>query len=126
VLHTTCFNHLVPTPTVNVTAPNTQIVGQSLTLECNVTTVRGITSRVDIVWSSDSMEIARREGVTINTTTESSTVYADYYTVSQLETADDDRVYQCEVVINRSLQISATSNVTLDIIGKYSKYISPK
>ena len=46
-------NILVPTSTVSVTAPNTQTVGQSLTLQCEVTTVRGITSRVDIVWSSD-------------------------------------------------------------------------
>ena len=91
-----------------------------------MTTVRGITSSVDIVWSSDGIEIVRREGVTINTTTDSPTVYTDYYTISQLKTTDDDSVYQCEVVINRSLQISATSNVTLDIIGKYSKYISPK
>ena len=113
----------VPTPTVSVTAPNTQTVGQSLTLECTVTTVRGITSRVDIMWSSDGVEIVRREGVTINTTTDNSALYTDYYTISQLGTTDDDRVYQCEVVINRSSQISATSSVTLDVIGKFGTYL---
>ena len=32
-------------PTVNVTYPDDQVMGQSLTLQCNVTTVRGINSR---------------------------------------------------------------------------------
>ena len=90
-----------------------------------MTTVRGITSRVDIVWSSDGVEIVRREGV-ISITTNSSALYTDYYTISQLGTADDDRVYQCEVVINRSSQISTTNSVTLDVTGmllQYSKLI---
>ena len=50
---------LVPTPTVSVTAPKNQMVGQSLIVQCEVTTVRGITSRVDIVWSSDGTELVR-------------------------------------------------------------------
>jgi len=86
--------------------------------------VRGITSRVDIVWSSDGAEIARRNGVIISTTTDSLALYTDYYTISLLGTADDNREYQCEVVINRSTQISATSSVTLDVIGKYSIFLS--
>ena len=49
----------VPIPTVSVTALNTQTVGQSLTLQCEVTTVRGITSRVDIVWSSGGSILRR-------------------------------------------------------------------
>ena len=46
-----------------VNAPNTQIVGQSLTLQCEVTTVRDITSRIDIAWSSGGMELQRINGV---------------------------------------------------------------
>ena len=37
---------IVPTPTVSMTDPDTQMLGESLTLYCNVTTVRGITSTV--------------------------------------------------------------------------------
>ena len=47
------INHLpccsIPIPNVTFTAPSTQIEAQPLTLQCSVTTVRGITSRVDIL-----------------------------------------------------------------------------
>ena len=107
----------VPTPTVSVTAPNTQIVGQSLTLQCEVTTVRGITSRVDIVWrSSGGMELKRMNDVS-STTMDNSLVYTHSYTISQLSTSD--RVIQCEVVINTSPSVMATESVTLDVNGEY-------
>ena len=47
---------------MTVTALNIQTVGQSLTLECTVTAVRGITSRVDIIWSRNGRELERIEG----------------------------------------------------------------
>ena len=44
-------------------AVDTQIVGQSLTLECSVITVRGIVSSVDLIWSIyNGPELARIEG----------------------------------------------------------------
>ena len=101
-----------------MTAPNTQTVGQSLTLQCEVTTVRGITSRVDIVWSSDGMELQRMNNVS-STTMDNSLVYTDSYTISQLSTTDDGRVIQCEVVINSSPSVMADSNITLDVTGEY-------
>ena len=106
----------VPTPTVSVTAPNTQTVGQSLTLQCEVTTVRGITSRVDIVWSSGGTELERMNGVS-STTMENLLVYTDSYTISQLSTTDEGRVIQCEVVINASSPVMANDNITLDVTG---------
>ena len=107
---------LVPTPTVSVTSLNTQTVGQSITLQCEVTTVRGITSRVDIVWSSDGTELARKNNVS-STTMDNSLVYTDSYTISQLSTTDDGRVIQCEVVINISPLIMSTSNIILSASG---------
>ena len=113
-----CFLYIVPTPTVNVTALSNQIVGQSLTLQCKVTAVRGITSRVDIVWiDDDNTELQRTSGVS-STTVDNSLVYTDSYTISQLNTTDDGRVIQCEVVINASTLITSTDNITLDVIGK--------
>ena len=104
----------VPIPdSIIVTAPNTQIVGQSLTLECSVTTVRGITSRVDIVWSSDDNTLA--EGINANLTTETSIMFTSIYTIPLLSTTDDGRVYQCEVVINTSPPVMANGSVTLDV-----------
>ena len=111
------FNTAVPTLIVNVTATKTQMVGQSLTLECSVTTVRGITSRVDIIWSSDGTELERMEGVSVSSTTDNSVVYTDTYNISQLNTTDDGREYQCEVVINTSPPVIANDSVTLDVMG---------
>ena len=108
----------VPDPTVSVTALNTQTVSQSLTLQCEVTTVRGITSRVDIVWNSGGIELERMNGVS-STTINNSLVYTDSYTISQLSTSDDGRVIQCEVVINASPPVMATDSITLDVTGKY-------
>ena len=108
---------LVPTPTVSVTALNTQIVGQSLTLQCGVNTVRGITRRVDIVWSSGGMELERMNNMS-STTMDNSLVYTHSYIISQLSTTDDGRVIQCEVVINASPSVMATGSITLDVTGE--------
>ena len=91
-------------------------MGQSLILQCVVTTVRGITSRVDIVWSSNGI-VLRRINDTIATTMDNSLVYTDSYNISQLSTTDDGRVIQCEVVINASPSIMATDNITLNVMG---------
>ena len=101
---------------------DTQTVGQSLTLQCEVTTMRGITSRVDVVWSSH-YTILRRINDTIGTTIDNSLVYTDSYTISQLSTTDDGRVIQCEVVINASPSVIATTSNTLDVIGEYNTIV---
>ena len=107
------LNIIVPTPSVTVTTPNTQTLGQSLTLECSVTAVRGITSRVDIIWSRDGTEVKRMMEVSFSSTTGNMVMYTDTYTISQLNTTDDGREYQCEVMINTSPPVMATGSVTL-------------
>ena len=108
---------LVPIPSATATALNTQTVGQSLTLQCEVTTVRGITSRVDIVWSSNGTELDRTDNTVLTMMTDS-LVYTDSYDISQLSTTDDDRVIQCEVVINASPSVMAIDSITLDVTGE--------
>ena len=100
-----------------MTAPNTQTVGQSLTLQCEVTTVRGITSRVDVVWSSGGTVLRRMNGVSL-ATMGSSLVYTDSYTISPLSEANDGNMIQCEVVINVSPSVMATDSITLDVTGE--------
>ena len=113
------FVYLVPNPTsVTVTAPNTQIVGQSLTLECSVTTVRGITSRLDIEWSIGNVILQKVEEISSTLTINDSELYQNNYNISQVSTFDDGRVYQCKVTINTIPQIMATDKVTLDVTGK--------
>ena len=113
----------VPSPSVTVTAPNTQTVGQSLTLECSVTAVRGITSRVDIIWSRDGM-VLNRTNNTSPTMMDSALIYTDTYTISQLSTDDEGREYECAVVINASPVVTATGSVMLDVIGEFFIYLS--
>ena len=80
-----------------------------------MTTVRGITSRVDIVWSSDDGIVETITGVNLNSSSNSVTMYLGFYTIPLLSTTDDGRVYQCEVVINTSPPVMATGSVTLDV-----------
>ena len=108
---------LVSTPSVSVLTLNTQTVGQSLTLQCEVTTVRGITSRVDIVWSSDGT-VLRRINDTTGAAMDNSLMYTDFYTISQLSTDDDSRVIQCEVVIDISPSVMTDNSITLDVTGE--------
>ena len=118
MLHTlTCF-FLVPTPNVSVTASVTpQTVNEPVTLQCEVTTVRGITSRVDVVWGSDDTQ---RNRINISSTTmDNSLVYRYSYTILQVNTTDDDRVFECEIVINTNPLVMASSSITLNVTSEY-------
>ena len=125
-MNTVCLNftkffiqYIVPTPkSINVTAPNTQIVGQSLTLECSVTTVRGITSRVDIVWSSDDVELSKTENVNVTSRIDNMMEYTDVYIITLLKDTDINRTYQCEMVINSLPPVMVNSGVALNVTGK--------
>ena len=110
-------NIFVSTYTVNVTILDTQTVGQSIKLQCEIITGNGITSKVDIIWSSDGIELERMNNVS-STAMSSLLVYTHYYTISQLNTTDDDRVIQCEGVINANASVIASDRITLDVIGK--------
>ena len=103
---------------MTVTAPIAQIVGQSLILEANVTTVRGITSRIDIEWTTGNATLQRTEGANIISITSDSVVYKDIYNITQVSTFDDGRVYQCKVIINTNPQLMASNSITLDVTGK--------
>ena len=108
----------VPTPVINIDAPNIKLVGQLLTLQCIVTTVRGITSRLDIVWSSNDIELKRTEGVIVNSITDESMLFIDNYTIAQLSTADEGRVLQCEIEIDANLTVTTTEFIKLNVTGE--------
>ena len=102
-----------------ISRPNAQTVGQSLTLQCGVTTVRGITSSLNITWRNGSTILRRMNGVSL-TTMGSSLVYTDSYTISLLSEANDGNMIQCEVVINASPTVMAADSITLDVTSKCS------
>ena len=110
----------MPTPTVTLAVTRTQIVGQPLTLECSMTTVRGITSRVDVAWRRNGLQLDRRREISSNSTSIDMLLFTDLYTITQLNTSDDSTTYQCEAVIRTSHVITTSSRlVILDVIGMY-------
>ena len=114
------FLTLVPAPSIVINVPNTQRVGQSLTLESTITTVRGITSRVDIVWSSNGVELKRINKTNQSSTNESTELYEDTYHIPLLSTIDNGRVIECKIIIGSIPATVVTHNVTLYATGKCS------
>ena len=94
-----------------------QIVGQSLMLECAMSTPRGISSRVDLVWSRDGVEVEPINDIRSNFSSPEVVVYTNIYTIPLLGTYDDDIVYECEVIINSNPILTITDSVTLDVTG---------
>ena len=96
---------------------NDQTVGQSLTLECSVLTVRGIRSTVDVIWKRDNLELESSGNIN-SSTANNSLLYTDTYTISQLSTSDEDKTFQCDVFINTLSPVTGYDNVTLNVTGK--------
>ena len=106
---------------------NEQIVGQPLMLECAMSTPRGISSRVDVVWSRDGVELEHINNISSNFSSPEVVVYTNIYTIPLLGTYDDDIVYECEVIINSSPIRKVKDSITLDVTGMcaltcYSNY----
>ena len=118
------FILLVPLPHITINVPSNQTVGQSLILESSITTVRGITSRVDIVWSSDDVTLKGIMAATPNSTNHNSEVYQYTYNIPLLSTSDDGRIIECEIIIMTTPSIVASNNVTLHVTGKCCKVSS--
>ena len=95
---------------MTVTYSGTPTVGQPLRLNCRVTTVRGIISRISVLWTSCGRRLSTRSIIQGTSNIR--------YTTPQLSTADEGKVYQCEVVISTNSPIMATGQVTLDVNGK--------
>ena len=115
-----CYFVAVPIPhSVIPTAPDTQLVSQPLILDCGVNTVRGIVSRVDITWSVDGLVIEAMTGINATILSDNSALYSASVFIPELNTDDENKPYQCEVVINSSPPVTAARNVTLDVTGKH-------
>ena len=83
-----------------------------------MTTVRGITSRVEFIWSSSGTVLKRKEKLHRDFTAHYFDIYTDTYSIVPLSVNDDGRTYQCEVVFSARLPFVVDGNVTLDVIGK--------
>ena len=80
-----------------------------------MTTVRGIKSRLDIVWKVDNLLLISFIWINVSAQAKEVIMNTFTYTISSLSTTDDGKVYQCEIVINTSPPVMATGSVTLDV-----------
>jgi len=90
------------------------VVGQSLTLQCNITAVSDIASSVDIIWTNGGIEVRRVENI------EGSLInnFTDYFTIPVLSRSDNNQEYHCEVVINTNPPITRNDSVVLNVTRK--------
>ena len=108
-----------PVITIEATAISTPKIYEPLILQCNATTVRGITSTVDIVWTTGNTQVRRVNNVTASSNINSSSVYNDSFIIPSLNLSDIRSVYECEVVINSVLPSTAKTNFIVPIPGMY-------
>ena len=92
-------------------------IGDPLILNCSVTAVRGISSSVDIIWSTGGIVVRRMNNLTADTTNDSA-IFIDLFEISSLSAIDNRRKYQCKVTINANQSISNSDQITLVFPGK--------
>ena len=95
-------------------------IGDPLTLDCTVTAVRGISSSVDIIWTTGGRVVRRVDNITADIENDS-VIYTDSFEISSLSAIDNGREYQCTVVINASQPIYSSDQITLIFTGEYLK-----
>ena len=91
-------------------------IGDPLTLDCTVTAVRGISSSVDIIWTTGGRELRRVNNIRADRENDS-TIYTDSLEISSLSAIDNGREYQCTVVINASQPVYNSDYITLIFAG---------
>ena len=119
---------IVPTPFVLLTLFDNDIlgnetfgnltIGDPLTLDCTVTAVRGISSSVDIIWTTGGRVVRRVDNITADIEN-ASAIYTDSFEISSLSANDNGREYQCTVVINASQSINVSDVITLSVAGEF-------
>ena len=93
-------------------------IGDPLILDCTVTAVRGISSSVDIIWTTGGRVVRRVDNITADIENDSA-IYTDSFEISSLSAIDNGREYQCTVVINASQPVYSSDQFTLIFTGKY-------
>ena len=105
-----CF--VVPFPEIIVSAIS-QDVGSQLSLKCDVNTVMGFASDLDISWLTNGEGVVARYPENM---AENDINYTLFYNRSgELMVDDNNTVYQCQVSFHN---ISLYENLTLNLIDK--------
>jgi len=106
---------LVPPPFVIINAPDEQDVGQPLTLECKIEAVKDIDGTADIIWTTGNTVVRRVENISACLLSN----YSDFFTTPVLSRSDNNREYQCEVIIKISPSIRGNGSVRLNVTRKF-------
>ena len=103
-------------PVVNfeLTAANLPTIDQPLILQCTATIMKGITSTVDIIWTTGNAQVRRVNNVTASSNTYSQSIYNDSFIIPSLKFSDIGNVYECEILIYST---RARDNYTIPIPG---------
>ena len=89
-----------------MTALNNLTINNPLSLTCNVTTVSGINSSVDIVWMTNGTKFNETR---LNVHPENIT-FTDSVTIPNLTKEKNGTNYQCHVIINVTTLVNATGD----------------
>ena len=108
-----------PVIAVEVTNISTPEIYEPLILQCNATIVRGITSTVDIIWTTGNTQVRRVNNVTASSNINSSSIYNDSFIIPSLNLSDIGNIYECEVVINSVLPTTAKTDFVIPLPGMY-------
>ena len=96
------------------------IVGESFSMECNVTIAKSVIGSVDIIWSVNGT-IKRRFNGSVGDINSEYPLHRDVYNITALQLSDDNTVYYCEAVVNMSIILEGNDSIT--IILKYGKWL---
>ena len=102
-----------------ISAPNNLTTGQTVALNCSIVAVRGIASRVDIVWYDNGIQVRRMDNITASIINGTATVYRDSLNISSLTKRHDDRAYSCQAVINSEPLTISFSSIRLNVTCKF-------
>ena len=112
---------IVPTPLVQITLSDDKIInltiGDPLTLNCNVTAVRGISSPVNIIWTTGDIELRRVDNITADLVN-GSAIYTDSFEIPSLSAIDNGREYQCTVMINATQPVNSSDQFVVMLDGE--------
>ena len=105
----------------NASENETLTIGDPLTLDCTVTAVRGISSSVDIIWTTGGRVVRRVDNITADIGNDSA-IYTDSFEIPSLSAIDNGRAYQCTVWINASpVALLSRDQITLMFPGEYMR-----
>ena len=125
------FDFLAPPAIVEITAEDDVAFEEPVTLQCNATVVRGVTSNLNFQWfvTRSESRFFRRSVRTVTDVTgspmENSIIYNDYLVLTALNISDHGDIYTCEVSIsNSTISFSniSSGSFELDFPGKIQSH----